>query len=134
METKYYTVASIDGDYAWLRRTDVKEDGLFYTSISYSKGWKAYVDGVDTEITPVGGAMLAFPLSKGSHTVKLTYTPEGFIPGVILTLIAIVIFVMMILIIPKRRKVFAKAYAKLDARAEAKEKAKAEKTPSKNEE
>ncbi len=113
---------------------DVKEDGLFYTSISYSKGWKATVDGVETEITPVGGAMLAFPLSKGSHTVKLTYTPEGFIPGVILTLIAIVIFVMMILIIPKRRKVFAKAYAKLDARAEAKEKAKAEKTPAKNEE
>ena len=28
METKYYTVASIDGDYAWLRRTDVKEDDL----------------------------------------------------------------------------------------------------------
>ena len=28
METKYYIVASIDGDYAWLRRTDVKEDDL----------------------------------------------------------------------------------------------------------
>ena len=28
METKYYTVTGIDGDYAWLRRTDVKEDDL----------------------------------------------------------------------------------------------------------
>ena len=98
---------------------DAKEDGLFYTSISYSKGWKAVVDGVDTEITPVGGAMLAFPLTKGSHTIKLTYTPEGFIPGLILTLLAVAIFIAMILIIPKRRKVFAKVYAKLDAKAEA---------------
>ncbi|MBR0464332.1 MAG: chorismate--pyruvate lyase [Clostridia bacterium] len=28
METKYYTVARIDGDYAWLRRTDREEDLL----------------------------------------------------------------------------------------------------------
>ena len=28
METKYYTVARIDGDYAWLRRTDAQEDDL----------------------------------------------------------------------------------------------------------
>ena len=28
METKYYTVARIDGDYAWLRRTDVQENDL----------------------------------------------------------------------------------------------------------
>ena len=28
METKFYTVARIDGDYAWLRRTDAPEDDL----------------------------------------------------------------------------------------------------------
>ena len=28
METKYYSVARIDGDYAWLRRTDVQEEEL----------------------------------------------------------------------------------------------------------
>ena len=28
METKYYTVARIDGDYAWLKRTDVEEELL----------------------------------------------------------------------------------------------------------
>lgn len=28
METKYYTVARIDGDYAWLRRTDREEEPL----------------------------------------------------------------------------------------------------------
>ena len=28
VETKYYTVARIDGDYAWLRRTDREEEPL----------------------------------------------------------------------------------------------------------
>ena len=29
METKYYIVARIDGDYAWLSRTDAEEEPLF---------------------------------------------------------------------------------------------------------
>ncbi|MBR1607487.1 MAG: chorismate--pyruvate lyase [Clostridia bacterium] len=28
METRYYVVERIDGDYAWLRRTDAPEDEL----------------------------------------------------------------------------------------------------------
>ena len=28
METKYYTVVRIDGDYAWLNRTDKEEEPL----------------------------------------------------------------------------------------------------------
>lgn len=30
METKYYIVSRIDGDYAWLTRTDVEEEPLFH--------------------------------------------------------------------------------------------------------
>ena len=29
METKYYIVTRIDGDYAWLNRTDAEEEPLF---------------------------------------------------------------------------------------------------------
>ena len=29
MEIKYYIVARIDGDYAWLKRTDAEEEPLF---------------------------------------------------------------------------------------------------------
>ena len=29
METKYYIVARIDGDYAWLKRMDAEEEPLF---------------------------------------------------------------------------------------------------------
>ena len=29
METKYYIVTGIDGDYAWLKRTDKEEEPIF---------------------------------------------------------------------------------------------------------
>ena len=29
METKYYIVIGIDGDYAWLKRTDKEEEPIF---------------------------------------------------------------------------------------------------------
>lgn len=87
---------------------NAKQDGLFYTSISYAKGWKAYVDGEETEITPIGNALLAFPLTQGTHNIALKYTPEGFVPGLCCTLLAILIFIALIVLYPKREKLFAK--------------------------
>lgn len=95
---------------------NAQEDGLFYTSISYAKGWKAFVDGKETEITPVGNALLAFELSAGEHQIELKYMPEGFIPGLLCTVLALLIFIAMIVLIPKREKVFAKFYAKKTAK------------------
>ena len=37
METKYYIVARIDGDYAWLNRTDAEEEPLFIAGRSCRK-------------------------------------------------------------------------------------------------
>ena len=70
----------------------VSEDGLFYTSIPYEEGWKAVVDGKEIEITPVGGSLLAFPLLKGSHEIKLYYYPKGFWPGFAVTTICLLTF------------------------------------------
>ena len=108
------TDAYISGDIT------AQEDGLFYTSISYTKGWKAYVDGKETEITPVGDAMLAFPLNKGSHSIELKYMPEGFIPGVICTLLALLIFIALCILAPKREAIFAKIGIKTSSSGDSK--------------
>ena len=71
---------------------DVSEDGLFYTSVPYEEGWTAVVDGKEVEITPVGGSLIAFPLSKGSHEIKLYYYPKGFWQGFTVTVICVVTF------------------------------------------
>lgn len=83
---------------------DVKEDGLFYTSISFDKGWKAYVDGEEVEITPVCDALVAFKLSSGHHDIKLKYCPQGFTLGVTVTLVSIALFVGLIFLSSKWSK------------------------------
>ncbi len=86
MTTTNLTGSSMEGT------IDVSEDGLFYTSIPYEEGWTAVVDGKEVEITPVGGSLLAFPLSKGSHEIKLYYYPKGFWPGFAVTTICLLTF------------------------------------------
>lgn len=83
---------------------NAKEDGLFYTSIPYEKGWSAKVDGKPVEITPIGNALVAFNLSKGEHTIELSFVPDGFVIGVCLTLFGITALVVMSLFAKKIRK------------------------------
>lgn len=78
------------------------EDGLFYTSIPYIDGWQATVDGQKVEITPVGGALVAFRLDQGPHIIELTYTPEGYPGGLIVTVIGLLIFIAMIVLSRRR--------------------------------
>ena len=83
---------------------NVAEDGLFYTSIPYVDGWRAYVDGKEVEITPVGSAMLAFKLNKGEHRIELKYMPEGFTAGVAVTIAGLFIFLLMILAVWQKKR------------------------------
>lgn len=76
---------------------DVKEDGLFYTSIPYDKGWKAYVDGEQVEITPLCDALVTFKLPAGQHDIKLRYCPQGFVLGLVATLLSVAAFVLLIM-------------------------------------
>lgn len=69
---------------------NASKDGLFYTSIPNEEGgWKAYVDGREVNITPVGNALVAFNLSKGEHNIELVYYPKGFKPGAVATAVCL---------------------------------------------
>lgn len=93
-------------------------DGIMYTSIPYEKGWSVYVDGEKQEAVQVcsntytdsegdkthKGSMLGIELKKGNHTVELKYSPEGFIPGAIISVVCLAAFVFIILYNRKRMK------------------------------
>jgi uncharacterized membrane protein YfhO len=119
MTTTSLTGSSMEGE------IDVKEDGLFYTSVPYesgktdddtligklfaseNEGWTAYVDGEKVEITPIANALVSFKLSKGKHTIRLSYLPKGFIKGAILSVIALLAFIALIVytqVIRKKKK------------------------------
>lgn len=103
MTTTECTESSMEGTIS------VSEDGLFYTSIPYEEGWTATVDGEEVEITPVGNSLLAFNLSKGEHTIRLTYYPKGFWIGVAVSSICVLAFACICLYVYVFRKRSKKA-------------------------
>ena len=53
----------------------IHSDGYktMFTSIPYDKGWKLFVDGVETETRPVFDTFIAADLAEGDHEISFTY-------------------------------------------------------------
>jgi uncharacterized membrane protein YfhO len=115
---------------------NVQTDGVFYTSIPYEKGWSVKVDGeqlmtvdeykkskgladsievapIDGLIYPIGDALLAFPITKGEHTIEISYIPNGFVPGMSLTIFGVVALAVLCILRQRLRK---KAFFKVHLR------------------
>ncbi|SEK66002.1 Uncharacterized membrane protein YfhO [Carnobacterium iners] len=60
---------------------------LLFTSIPYSKGWSASIDGVPVETKKALNSLLVVPIKPGIHSVSLKYQPPWLKEGVILTFI-----------------------------------------------
>lgn len=84
-----YSETKITGDIR------VNSNGYFLTSIPYEKGWTVKVDGKKTEVEPLADALVMIPLSKGTHTIQLTYMPDGLMAGVVISICGIGILVSM---------------------------------------
>lgn len=63
---------------------DLDQDQILFTTIPYDRGWKAYVDGEQVEISSFKESLITVPLTKGSHTIELVFLPEGTIIGAVL--------------------------------------------------
>lgn len=67
----------------------VSDDKIFCIAVSYSKGWKAYVDGVETEVKCVNGVYNGVEVAPGEHEIVLKYRTPGLFTGVLLFVIGI---------------------------------------------
>ena len=74
---------------------NAQEDGILYLSIPYEEGWSVQVDGQKAEVLNLFGAMCGVQLSAGSHDIKLSYSPKGFIPGVFIGIFCLGILVLL---------------------------------------
>ncbi|MBP5208160.1 MAG: YfhO family protein [Clostridia bacterium] len=84
-------------------------DTMMYTSIPFDKGWTVKVDGKRVKLnadvteddgeTPykannkVFGALLAFEVPEGEHTIEMSYTPQGFRIGAVLAVAGLTILI-----------------------------------------
>ena len=92
MQLEKFSDTTIIGDITTAR------NGLLYTSIPYEKNkWKAYVNGVNADIIPIGGAMSALRLTPGVYHIEFRYHNPYFTAGVIVSFISVVAFIVMII-------------------------------------
>jgi hypothetical protein len=67
--------------------------GILVVSESYSPGWEARVDGVETPIYPADVAFRGILLGPGEHEIELRYRPLSFVIGVIAAGVAMLVLV-----------------------------------------
>ncbi|MCD8151367.1 MAG: YfhO family protein [Clostridiales bacterium] len=81
---------TVDGSYV-SGTVQVDEGGsLLYTSIPYSEGWTAYVDGEEQEITPLlFGGFCGLGLEEGEHTIEFRYFTPGLKVGAAVSVISV---------------------------------------------
>ncbi len=83
---------------------NLKDDTLVFFSVPCSSGFSCKVDGEDTEIYKADYGLMAIPVSKGSHKIRVTYTPEGRLPGRIMSLVGVLLLAGYGLMIKKVNK------------------------------
>lgn len=80
------------------------EDGVLYIPTSYDEGWTILIDGVEAPLYEHESHILMTAISEGEHIVEMKYCPVGFVPGVIITGVSVVILVAWAIIATKRFK------------------------------
>ena len=59
-------------------------------SVPYSKGWRAYVDGMEAEVLEANQHYIGLKLDSGDHEIVLRYSSPGLKTGAIVTLVSFV--------------------------------------------
>lgn len=93
-----------------------QQDGLFYTSIPYEPGWTAWVDGEQVELAAtydpqsedvlLTDAVIAFPLSAGTHSITLHYQAPGLRAGLMISAGGLLLFALLLLLTLRTHRIF----------------------------
>lgn len=79
-----------------------EEDKIVVFSIPYLKGWKAYIDGVETKIQKANIMYIGVELPNGYHSIELKYNCPLFKEGIVCSTIGIFAFIVC-LVLNKRK-------------------------------
>ena len=76
-------------------RVTAKEDGILFTSIPYTAGWKAFVDGKAAEVIGLGdNGVVGVAVANGIHEVTLRYRSPLLLPAAFCSLLGLVLFLI----------------------------------------
>lgn len=84
----------VEGNYLTLEKTSKKQE-LLYINIPYSSGWKAFVNGKETEVKCANVMGMGVILPKGDNQIVMKYTTPGLKEGSIISLMTLLIIFLL---------------------------------------
>lgn len=79
-------------------KINIGSNGILQIATSYSDGWKAYIDGRETDVLKVNEAFIGINVEEGEHIVEFKYQTPFLKLGAIFSIIGILAFVVIIFI------------------------------------
>lgn len=83
---------------------DAPGDGHVFFSLPFDPGWSFKVDGETVEVETIENALMALPVTAGSHTIEARFMPRGLKMGLVITAISLLAFIGLIVLERRRRK------------------------------
>ena len=88
------TLENIDFQYNYIiANIETAEDTFVNFSQCYYPGWKAYVDGVETELYEVNGLIMGMEVPAGNHEIRFVYEPVVIWVGLVISIGTIIIMI-----------------------------------------
>ena len=72
-----------------------EEQEWLFMSIPYSSGWRAYVDGEETEVWQANIGFSAIVIPGGEHEVGFVYRTPGIIVGAVISVVSAIILLVL---------------------------------------
>lgn len=73
---------------------ELDQSGFLVTSLPYRQGYKAYVDGTETQVLPINETFVGFPLPAGTYEIAISYSPPGKIISIWVSLTSLLLFLL----------------------------------------
>ncbi|KHD43004.1 YfhO family protein [Streptococcus hongkongensis] len=71
-----------------------KTNGSIFYTIPYDRGWSAEINGKKANLRKAQNGFMVLDIKKGKGKVKLTFIPNGFKIGIIMSLLGIILFML----------------------------------------
>ena len=72
----------------------LKDNTLVFFSVPFTEGFSCEVDGEKVDMIKADYGLMAVPVSGGVHQIRVTYEPEGFEQGLIMSIAGILILAL----------------------------------------
>lgn len=85
-----------DNDDMVYRSTAATPQFAVFSEVYYNKGWKAYIDGKETDYVKANYVLRAMPVPAGEHTIEFKFDPQSYKIGSTITILCSVLMLLLL--------------------------------------